>query len=67
MHTSRSSQDKAADEELLKMSTDVTLFDDDGFKSFAEKFRDSQEAFFESYAKAHKKRSELGCKFEDVE
>ncbi|GAX19407.1 L-ascorbate peroxidase [Fistulifera solaris] len=59
--------DSKADPELLKLSTDKTLFDDDGFKPFAEKFRDSQDAFFESYAKAHKKLSELGSKFEPVE
>lgn len=59
--------DANADPELLKLSTDKTLFDDDGFRPFAEKFRDSQDAFFESYAKAHKKLSELGCKFEPVE
>jgi len=56
--------DKCADPELLKLSTDTTLFDDEGFSPFAEKFRDSQEAFFESYAKAHKKLSELGSKFD---
>jgi L-ascorbate peroxidase len=59
--------DPDADPELLKMSTDKTLFDDEGFKPFAEKFRDSQDAFFESYAKAHKKLSELGSKFEPEE
>jgi L-ascorbate peroxidase len=53
-----------ADPELLKMQSDTTLFADAGFKPFAEKFRDSQDAFFESYAKAHKKLSELGSKFE---
>ena len=36
-------------------------------KKFAEKFRDDQDAFFASYAKAHKKLSELGSKFEPVE
>jgi hypothetical protein len=59
--------DPSADPELLKLSTDKTLFDDDGFKPFAENFRDSQDAFFESYAKAQKKLSELGSKFEPVE
>jgi L-ascorbate peroxidase len=59
--------DPSADPELLKLSTDKTLFGDDGFKPFAEKFRDSQDAFFESYAKAHKKLSELGSKFEPKE
>ena len=56
--------DPKADPELLKLSTDKVLFVDPGFKPFAEKFRDSQDAFFESYAKAHKKLSELGSKFE---
>lgn len=60
-------QDEDADPELLKLSTDRTLFEDEGFKPFAEKFRDSQDAFFESYAKAHKILSELGSKFEPVE
>jgi len=56
--------DESADAELLKLSTDKTLFADDGFKPFAEKFRDSQDEFFKSYAAAHKKLSELGSKFE---
>lgn len=56
--------DPDADPELVKLATDNTLFDDADFKPFAEKFRDSQDAFFESYAKAHKKLSELGSKFE---
>jgi len=59
--------DSAADPELLKLSTDKTLFGDEGFKPFAEKFRDSEAAFFESYAKAHVKLSELGSKFEPAE
>jgi hypothetical protein len=46
--------DPDADPALLKLSSDCTLFDDDDLKVFAEKFRDSQDAFFESYAKAHK-------------
>lgn len=59
--------DESADPELLKLSTDKILFADPGFKPFAEKFRDSQDAFFESYVKAHKKLSELGSKFEPAE
>ena len=55
--------DPDADPELLKLSTDCTLFDDEAFAPYATKFRDSQEAFFESYAKAHKKLSEIGSKF----
>lgn len=53
-----------ADEELLKLSSDRVVFIDEKFKPFAEKFRDDQAAFFASYAKAHKKLSELGAKFE---
>lgn len=56
--------DENADPELVKMQTDQTLFQDEGFRPYAEKFRDSQEEFFASYAKAHKKLSELGSKFE---
>lgn len=59
--------DKTADPELLKLSTDCTLFDDDAFRPFAVKFRDSQEEFFSSYAAAHKKLSELGSKFDTPE
>jgi len=59
--------DPKADPELLKLSTDKTLYDDAGFKPFAEKFRDSQDDFFKSYAKAHVKLSELGSKFEPAE
>jgi len=59
--------DPSADEELLKLSTDLSVFDDEKFRPFAEKFRDDQDAFFESYAKAHKKLSELGAKFEPSE
>lgn len=58
--------DDEADEELLKLTTDKEVFVDKKFKPFAEKFRDDQDAFFESYAKAHKKLSELGSKFAGV-
>ena len=56
--------DPDADDELLKLKTDTSVFDDKDFRPFAEKFRDDQDAFFASYAKAHKKLSELGSKFE---
>jgi len=59
--------DPAADAQLLKLSTDKVLFADAGFKPFAEKYRDSQEAFFADYAASHKKLSELGTKFEPAE
>jgi L-ascorbate peroxidase len=56
--------DPNADEDLLKMSSDRAVYTDEIFRPFAEKFRDSQDAFFETYAKAHKKLSEVGSKFE---
>jgi len=56
--------DEKADPELMKLSSDKVVFTDEGFKPFAEKFRDSQDAFFQSYKKAHKTLSELGSKFE---
>jgi L-ascorbate peroxidase len=59
--------DPTADPELLKLSTDKTLFDDEAFRPFAEKFRDSQDEFFASYAKAHKALSEQGSKFDPPE
>jgi L-ascorbate peroxidase len=59
--------DPNADKELLKMSSDKAVFKDEAFRPFAEKFRDDQAAFFESYARAHKKLSELGAKFEPPE
>lgn len=55
--------DESVDEELLKMSTDRAVFVDEDFRPFAETFRDDQDSFFESYAKAHRQLSELGAKF----
>lgn len=59
--------DPNCDPALLKMSSDRAIYKDEAFKPFAESFRDSQEEFFKSYAKAHKKLSELGSKFEPEE
>ena len=59
--------DDNADPDLLKLSTDKVIFIDEGFKPFAETFRTDEGAFFESYANAHKKLSELGSKFEPAE
>ena len=56
-----------ADPELLKLSTDRILFNDAGFAPFANKYKASQAAFFDDYAQAHKKLSELGSKFEPAE
>jgi L-ascorbate peroxidase len=59
--------DESADPELLKLTSDKVVFTDPGFKPFAEKFRDSQDAFFASYKVAHKALSELGSKFDPEE
>jgi len=55
------------DEELLVLPTDAALFEDPGFKPYAEKYAEDQEAFFKDYAAAHKKLSELGAKFDPPE
>jgi len=59
--------DASTDEELLKLTSDKVLFKDAGFKPYAEKFAESKDAFFESYAEAHKALSELGSQFEAIE
>lgn len=59
--------DASTDEELVKCTSDKVLFQDPGFAPFAKSFGESQDAFFASYAKAHKALSELGSKFEPVE
>lgn len=43
--------DEASDPELLKLATDKTLFDDEGFLPFAKKYRDEEKAFFDDYKK----------------
>ena len=51
------------DADLLEMSTDAVLLTDEGFKPHALKYSESQAAFFEDYAAAHKKLSEVGSTF----
>jgi len=55
---------KQKDEDLIWFPTDAALHKDEKFKEFFDRFAESQVAFFESYATAHKKLSELGSKFE---
>ncbi|KAJ7524942.1 hypothetical protein O6H91_17G028700 [Diphasiastrum complanatum] len=55
------------DKDLLVLPTDAMLFEDPSFKVYAEKYVESQDAFFEDYAKAHSKLSELGSKFQPSE
>ncbi|KAI5064371.1 hypothetical protein GOP47_0021041 [Adiantum capillus-veneris] len=55
------------DEDLLVLPTDAVLFDDPGFKVYAEKYAEDQAAFFKDYAESHAKLSELGAKFDPPE
>eukprot|EP00245_Coleochaete_scutata_P002434 TRINITY_DN131_c0_g1_i2.p1 TRINITY_DN131_c0_g1~~TRINITY_DN131_c0_g1_i2.p1 ORF type:complete len:174 (+),score=62.31 TRINITY_DN131_c0_g1_i2:3-524(+) len=55
------------DADLLVLPTDAALFEDPGFKVYAEKYAEDQDAFFSDYAESHKKLSELGSKFDPAE
>eukprot|EP00246_Nothoceros_aenigmaticus_P000265 TRINITY_DN103_c0_g1_i2.p1 TRINITY_DN103_c0_g1~~TRINITY_DN103_c0_g1_i2.p1 ORF type:complete len:391 (-),score=80.44 TRINITY_DN103_c0_g1_i2:322-1494(-) len=55
------------DEDLLVLPTDAVLFDDPGFKAYAEKYAADQEVFFKDYAESHAKLSERGSKFDPPE
>lgn len=54
-----------ADPELLVLATDRCLFEDEGFRQYAEKYAADQDAFFEDYKEAHLKLSELGSEWVD--
>jgi L-ascorbate peroxidase len=55
------------DQDLLVLPTDAALFEDPSFKVYAEKYAEDQEAFFNDYAEAHAKLSNLGAKFDPPE
>jgi len=55
------------DADLIWFPTDNALHEDSGFKPHFERFAKDQGAFFQAYARAHKKLSELGSKFEPAE
>merc|ERR1719174_658417 len=55
------------DKDLLWFPTDAALHQDPAFKPHFERYGKDQAAFFADYAKAHKKLSELGSKFEPAE
>jgi len=57
-------KDAMADDNLLWFPTDEALHTDPGFKPHFDKYAADQNAFFADYARAHKKLSELGAKFE---
>merc|ERR1712151_666209 len=53
-----------ADDNLLWFPTDAALHTDPAFKPTFTKYAEDQKAFFDDYALAHKKLSELGCKWD---
>eukprot|EP00444_Apocalathium_aciculiferum_P062944 CAMPEP_0183599018 /NCGR_PEP_ID=MMETSP0371-20130417/179220_1 /TAXON_ID=268820 /ORGANISM="Peridinium aciculiferum, Strain PAER-2" /LENGTH=386 /DNA_ID=CAMNT_0025811081 /DNA_START=43 /DNA_END=1203 /DNA_ORIENTATION=- len=55
------------DPEVIYLPTDKVLMTDPSFRPITEKFAADQAAFFASYAKAHKKLSELGSKFQPAD
>mmetsp|Transcript_70852 Transcript_70852/g.196842 ORF Transcript_70852/g.196842 Transcript_70852/m.196842 type:complete len:310 (+) Transcript_70852:119-1048(+) len=58
---------KGNDDNLIAFPTDKALHEDEKFKPYFDKFADSKDAFFGAYARAHKKLSELGSKFEPAQ
>ncbi|KAF9611237.1 hypothetical protein IFM89_028307 [Coptis chinensis] len=55
------------DEDLLVLPTDAALFEDPSFKVYAEKYAEDKATFFNDYAEAHAKLSNLGAKFDPPE
>uniref|UniRef100_A0A7S0BK01 Plant heme peroxidase family profile domain-containing protein n=1 Tax=Rhodosorus marinus TaxID=101924 RepID=A0A7S0BK01_9RHOD len=49
-----------ADPALLKLESDLALMDEPNCKALVEEYAANQDKFFEDYAKAHQKLSELG-------
>jgi L-ascorbate peroxidase len=53
------------DKDLIVLETDDILFNDKGFAPPANAYAESQDKFFDDYAAAHKKLSELGVVWEE--
>lgn len=53
------------DQDLLVLPTDACIFEDDGFKEFAEKYAADNDAFCKDYVESHLKLSELGVAWEE--
>jgi L-ascorbate peroxidase len=51
------------DPDLLWLPSDKALYDCIEFRPFLLRYAESNEEFFADYSAAHKKMSELGCKF----
>ncbi|BAM81015.1 chloroplast ascorbate hydrogen peroxidase, precursor [Cyanidioschyzon merolae strain 10D] len=56
--------DPNADPELLKLVTDKALVEDPEFNKYVKIYATDEAKFFEDYANAHKKLSELGSKWD---
>jgi hypothetical protein len=54
-------------EDLLLLPTDKVLFVSPEFKQYSDLYQRDQQSFFDDYAKAHKKMSELGVKWRGQE
>ncbi|BDA49745.1 probable L-ascorbate peroxidase 7, chloroplastic [Coccomyxa sp. Obi] len=52
------------DPDLIVLETDDVLFKEPGFRPFAEKYEQDQDAFFNDYTAAHIKLSELGVEWQ---
>jgi L-ascorbate peroxidase len=57
-------KEAVGDEHLLWFPTDECLHKDESFKKYFDLYASDESKFFADYAKAHKKLSELGCKFD---
>jgi L-ascorbate peroxidase len=54
-------------EDLLLLPTDKVLFVSPEFKQYSDLYQRDQQSFFDDYAKAHKKMSELGVRWRGQE
>ncbi|KAL2348622.1 hypothetical protein Fmac_002622 [Flemingia macrophylla] len=51
---------------LEAFPADIALVEDKKFRKYVEKYAKDEDAFFNDYAAAHKKFSELGCDLENL-
>jgi len=61
----RLTREREKNTELLWVETDQSLIDDPKFTIWYQRYAKEQDLFFDHYAKAHKKLSELGSEFTD--
>ncbi|GFR44571.1 hypothetical protein Agub_g5845 [Astrephomene gubernaculifera] len=59
----REVQKAKRDAELLVLPTDACLFEDEGFRPYAEQYAADQAAFFADYSESHRRLSELGVEW----